>query len=252
MQEPELVADATLAATTSAPPTRADQLPSSRNQTEEGVRKIRIVIVDDHELMRSALKDLIDDNAQFEVCGEADDVDKALTLLREQSPDLMLIDISLKQGDGIDLIKRIRERNPEVRTVVLSMYDSKLYAERALRAGAVGYVNKQQPGTEVLEAIRTVMSGEVYLDEDMTREVLRRSTRTGESPARSPIETLSDRELEIFRFIGQGMATRQIAKELHLSTSTVETYRERLKTKLNARSGADLTRRAIQWVLENG
>jgi DNA-binding NarL/FixJ family response regulator len=132
------------------------------------------------------------------------------------------------------------------------MYDSRLFAERALRAGASGYVDKQQPSEQILLALRAVLNGDIYLSESMTREILRRASKGGDAVTESPVEHLSDRELEIFRLIGQGRATRQIASELHISTSTVETYRERLKTKLGLKNGAELSRKAMQWVMENG
>lgn len=213
-------------------------------------QKTRIVVVEDHELFRHALKSLLESQAGLEVCDEADE---ALHLVNTHRPELVVVDLSLKQGDGLDLIRRIHERFPAISIIVLSMYDSKLFAERALRAGARGYIHKQQPTRDIMTAIRTVLDGDVYLDSEMTREVLRRSAQNGEPLlSRSPVDCLSDRELEIFRFLGRGMTTRQIATELHLATSTVETYRERLKVKLNAHTGADLTRQAIQWVLENG
>jgi DNA-binding NarL/FixJ family response regulator len=214
--------------------------------------KTRIVVVDDHELLRLALKDLLHSESDFEVCGEASDADEAFHVICDQQPDVAVIDVSLSQGNGLDLVKRLKAKDPSTHVIVLSMYDSKLYAERALRAGAAGYVNKQQPSRDIVQAIRTVLSGDVYLNETMTREMLRRAAQVGEPFPREPLEGLSDRELEIFRLIGQGMVTRQIAKDLHISTSTVETYRERLKTKLKLKNGAELTRKALQWVLENG
>ncbi len=214
--------------------------------------KARVVLVDDHELLRLALKDLLNNEPNLEVCGEASDADTAYLVISEKRPNLVIVDISLKSGDGLDVVRRVKTRFPDIQLIVLSMYDCKLYAERSLRAGASGYINKQQPTRDILDAVRTVLAGDVYLNQSMTREMLRRATQTGDPVTSSPLDTLSDRELEIYRLIGQGMATRQIARELHISTSTVETYRERLKTKLRLKNGAELTRHALQWVLENG
>jgi DNA-binding NarL/FixJ family response regulator len=217
---------------------------------ETPLAKARVLVVDDHELLRVALRGLIDNHSELEVCGEADNADDAFRLVTETQPNVVIVDLSLKSGNGLDLVKRIHAKVPAVRLLVLSMHDSRLFAERALRAGASGYVNKQQPSEDILEAVQTVLSGDVYLNEAMTRELLRRTK--GEPLSESPVEQLSDRELEIFRLIGQGRATRQIASELHISTSTVETYRERLKTKLGLKNGAELSRKAMQWVMDNG
>jgi DNA-binding NarL/FixJ family response regulator len=213
--------------------------------------KARVLLVDDHEILRVALKGLLENDADLEVCGEAADAEEAYRQIVEERPDIVIVDVALKSGNGIDLVKRIKAKDPSIRLLVLSMYDSRLFAERALRAGASGYVNKQQPSEDIVEAVRVVLSGEIYLSESMTREILRRTSKGGE-PTESPVENLSDRELEIFRLIGQGRATRQIASELHISISTVETYRERLKTKLGLKNGAELARQAMQWVMENG
>lgn len=222
------------------------------SETAVGTPKVRIYVVDDHELLRISLKGLLAGDTNLEMIGEAGDEETAYRQICDLAPDLVIVDISLKSGNGLDLVKRIKARNADIRCLVLSMYDSRLFAERALRAGASGYLNKQQPSTDVLQAVRTVMNGDVYLSEPMTRELLRRASHTAEPWSRSPVEDLSDRELEIFRLIGNGRATRQIATELHISTSTVETYRERLKTKLGLKNGAELTRHAMQWVMENG
>jgi DNA-binding NarL/FixJ family response regulator len=228
----------------------ATTLPETPTAVEQ--TKVRVLVVDDHELLRSALKGLLANEPNVEICGEADEEDEAFRLVSALQPNLVFVDLALKTGNGLDLVKRIKAKDPSIRVVVLSMYDSRLFAERALRSGASGYINKQQPSSDILQAVRTVMNGDIYLSETMTREMLRRASHGNEPWSRSPIEDLSDRELEIFRLIGQGRATRQIAAELHISTSTVETYRERLKTKMGLKNGAELTRRAMQWMMENG
>ena len=211
---------------------------------------MRIFIVDDHELMRDGLSQLIDHEDDLEVCGEATGEDDALSKLDDAQPDLAIIDISLRQGNGIELIKRIKARTPTIRTIVSSMHDESLYAERALRAGALGYVSKQAPARSIIDAIRRVLAGELYLSDKLAQRIMRRAVVAGSDPNRSPIDTLSDRELEVFELIGMGLTTSDLAKRLHLSAHTIETYRQRLKTKLSLSSSTALAREAVQWVLE--
>jgi DNA-binding NarL/FixJ family response regulator len=158
------------------------------------------------------------------------------------------VDIALKTGSGIDLIQRLKARNEHVRPIVWSMFGEDLYAERALRAGAMGYINKEQATAHILAAIRQVLEGKVYLSGAMTEKLLKRAV--GPDAGRTGIEQLSDRELDVFRLIGQGLKTKDIATQLHLSTSTVETYRDRIRQKLDVKDGAELARRAVQWTLE--
>lgn len=209
----------------------------------------RILLVEDHELFRSALRDLLKSQPEMEVCGEAADADEALRIAIESSPDLVIVDLGLKGSDGLRLIERLKAHNASIATLVVSAREAELYAERALRAGAAGYVEKGESAVEILQAVRRVLAREIYLSHELASRMLRRSARPEE---RSPIETFSTRELEVFRLIGRGAPTREIAKELSISPSTVDTYRERLKTKLNLRNGAELTRSALQWVMENG
>jgi DNA-binding NarL/FixJ family response regulator len=161
-----------------------------------------------------------------------------------------VIDVALKAGNGIDLIKRLKARRPDVRTIVWSMYGEDLYAERALRAGAMGYITKEQATGKIIDAIRQVLDGKVYLSAPMTEKLLQRAV--GPGAGRSPIDRLSDRELDVFRLIGQGLKTQEIAERLHLSVKTVETYRDRIRQKLDLSDGAALARCAVQWTLENG
>lgn len=211
----------------------------------------RVLIVDDHELLRQGMRLMIANEPGLEVCGEAVDEAEAMRLVRESRPKLAIVDIGLKSGNGLDLIKRIKAHDSSVRIIVSSMHEERLYGERALRAGAEGYVNKQEPARTIIRAIRQVRQGKMYFSEEFTNRVLQRARDGGRSLEVSPIETLSDRELEVFRFIGQGLTSREIADRLHVSTSTVDTYRERLKTKLNLKRGAELVHEATQWVLEN-
>ncbi|MDB5311327.1 MAG: two component transcriptional regulator, LuxR family [Gemmataceae bacterium] len=222
----------------------------TRNQTKT---RARVLIVDDHPAVREALAARIGRQPDLEVCGEADDMSEALRLVAATRPDVAIIDISLKTGNGIDLIKRIKDRNDGVRLLVWSMHGESLYAERALRAGALGYVNKDQATDTIVEAIRRVLEGKVYLSDAMAERMLHRAVGAGrEGGTRSPLDALADRELEVFRLIGQGVKTAEIADRLHLSVKTVETYRDRIRQKLDLTDGTELAHYATQWVLENG
>jgi DNA-binding NarL/FixJ family response regulator len=216
-------------------------------------KQTRVLIVDDHPAVREALTLRIGRQPDLEVCGEAADMSEALRLIAEVEPDVAVIDISLKTGNGIDLIKRIKDRHEHVRILVWSMHSEALYAERALKAGALGYVNKDQATDKIVEAIRRVLEGKVYLSEGMTERLLQRAVGGGrEEVTRSPLAVLADRELEVFRLIGQGVKTADIAERLHLSIKTVETYRDRIRQKLNLGNGTELAHYATQWVLEKG
>lgn len=212
----------------------------------------RILIVDDHPTVREGLTVRISSQDDMEVCGEAADEEQALSKTIELRPDVAIVDISLPKGHGIDLIKQIRARCGEVKMIVHSMYEESLYAERSLQAGALGYVNKREAAETLLDAIRKVASGEVYLSPEMTRRLLHRTVGGGVEVGASPIEGLSDRELEVFEQIGRGLTTSAIANRLHLSVHTIDTHREKIKRKLDLKSGTELSQRAVQWVIENG
>jgi DNA-binding NarL/FixJ family response regulator len=221
-----------------------------RNQTK---KRAKILIVDDHPAVREALAMRISRQEDLEVCGEAADMTEALRLVADIQPDLAIVDISLKTGSGIDLIKRIKDRNDSVRMLVWSMHSESLYAERALRAGALGYINKDQATDKIIDAIRRVLEGKVYVSDEIAEKMLQRAVGGGrKGPTRSPLDALADRELEVFRLIGQGVKTAEIAKRMHLSVKTVETYRDRIRHKLELSNGTELAHFATQWVLENG
>lgn len=222
------------------------QIKSSENKVT------RIMIVDDHPMMRSGIAAQIANEPDMEVCGEADDVEPALRMVSETSPDLIIVDLSLKSGHGIDLVKRLHERNSNAKMLVNSMYDDTVYAERALQAGAMGYLNKQSAGESLITAIRTVLAGKIYLSPEMTDRVLKRQMGGVIQSGKSPIQNLSNRELEVLTLIGQGKTTGAIADILLLSVHTIDTYREKLKMKLHLANSAELNRYAAQWVLENG
>lgn len=210
--------------------------------------KRRILLVDDHPVTRQGVATLINQNQDLMVCGEADNAPLALELIQKLQPDLVLVDIALKSTSGIELIKNAKSMVPELPLLVMSMHDESVYAERALRAGAMGYIMKQEAGEKVQTAIRRVIGGELYFSDKMKEKMLHRLVSNRNDQAVFPIDTLSDRELEVFQLIGNGFSTRQIAAKLHLSVKTIDSYREHLKLKLGLETGADLVRHAIQWM----
>jgi len=211
----------------------------------------KVLIVDDHPAVREGLAMRIDRQPDMKVCGEAADVPEALHFVAETQPDVAIIDIALKNGNGIDLIKRIKTHNESLRMLVCSMYGETLYADRALRAGAMGYITKEHATDKIIEAIRRVLEGKIYLSDEMAEKLLHRAVGQGATRlARSPLEKLSDRELEVFQLIGQGVDTHQIAERMRVSAKTVETYRARIKEKLRIGNRIELVQRAVQWVME--
>ncbi len=210
--------------------------------------KHRVFVVDDHPIIRQGLALLIDQEPDLEVCGEAEEAETALAAIAAARPDVLLLDISLPGPDGIDLLKAIRATDTELPVLVLSMHDESIYAERALRAGANGYIMKQEATENVLVALRRILRREVYVSDRIASSMLRQMTAGGKA-VQTPIERLSDRELEVFRLIGEGHGTRQIADELHLSVKTVESYQAHIKEKLALQSSRDLVQRAIEWRL---
>jgi DNA-binding NarL/FixJ family response regulator len=210
--------------------------------------KRKIFLVEDHPVTREALAQLINYQNDLRVCGHAGTAAKAMGGIVTFRPDLVIVDVSLPDSHGIELIKDLRSRYPKLWILVLSMHDETLYAERALRAGAHGYIMKQEPTEVLMAAIRQVLRGKTYLSPRMHERVARRFASGARAPIASEVERLSDRELEVFELIGRGRGTRQIARQLRLSPSTVDTHRAHLKEKLQAESGLDLVRRAVEWV----
>jgi DNA-binding NarL/FixJ family response regulator len=224
----------------------------SRRETNQSPPAAKVLIVDDHPTVREGLAIRISRQPDLEVCGEAADVAEALELVAAAKPDVAVIDISLKTGNGIDLIKRVKARDASVRMLVWSMHNEALYAERALRAGALGYIDKEQATDKIIDAIRHVLAGKVYLSESMTDRFLHRAVGSGGGRMDRPdVASLSDRELEVFQLIAQGLMTQQIAEKMHVSPKTVDTYRARIREKLGISSGTELIRRAMQWGAEN-
>jgi len=209
--------------------------------------KSKILVVDDHPVFREGLVRVLNEEKDLTVCGEAADAVEALRLLRTLKPDLVVVDISLEGMSGIDLTKSIRAHHPHLFILVLSMHKESLYAERALRAGANGYLMKRESGRRLLGAIRHVLQGQTYVSDDFKEHILRGAMGAKEGMESSPAKRLSDREFEIFRMIGQGYGTRQIAEQLNLSMKTVETHREHIREKMNLRNTFELVQQAIQW-----
>jgi DNA-binding NarL/FixJ family response regulator len=217
-----------------------------QNVSNENKRKV--LIVDDHPLVREGLTDLINKEKDIVVCGWAKDIPHAIKAIKKLKPDVVTVDISLENASGLDLMKDIKTRFPGLPVLALSMHQESIYAERAIRAGAKGYITKQEATKKVITAIHKVLDGRLYLSETMKEKLVYSLIGKDESDAgTSPIDRLTDRELEVFRLIGQGKATRQIAEQLCLSAKTIETYRSRIKEKLNLSSGSELLRSAFQW-----
>jgi DNA-binding NarL/FixJ family response regulator len=219
------------------------QIPSLPN-------KSRVLLVDDHPIVRQGLALLIDRESDLCVCGEADGAHSAFHAIATLRPDMLVLDLSLNGPDGLDVLKEIRVKTTNLPVLILSMHDESIYAERAMRAGANGYIMKQEATEKVLVAIRRILQGEVYLSDRLTNAMLQQYVRGPASPAKtSPLVSLTDRELEVFRLIGEGHGTRQIAEELHLSVKTIESYQAHIKEKLALRNARELVQHAIEWTV---
>ena len=217
-------------------------------KAETHENEAKIIIVDDHPIVRRGLIELINHEKDLVVCGQAEDAPEAMKAIRTLKPHIVIVDISLKETNGVELIKDIKVQYPSLPVLALSMHDEFLYAERCLRAGARGYIMKQQATEKVVTAIRKVLNGQVYLSDKMAAKMMCKLVGSGPEIGASPINHLSDRELEVFLLLGQGHGTRRIAEKLHLSIKTIETYRAHIKEKLNLASAAELLQYAIQWV----
>jgi DNA-binding NarL/FixJ family response regulator len=217
---------------------------TSQNQA---VTKKRILVVDDHPIVRQGLTLLINREPDLVVCGEAEETMGAMHVLASARPDVLIVDISLNGPDGLDLLKNLRTTHPNLPVLILSMHDESIYAERALRAGANGYIMKQEATGKVLVAVRRILNGEIYVSDRIANNMLKHYITGSGTLRNSSIADLSDRELEVFRLIGEGHGSRQIAEELHLSIKTVESYQAHIKEKLSLRSARELMQHAIQW-----
>ena len=218
------------------------------NHTQAGSGDIvRILVVDDHPLVRESLKAIILRESDLSVCGEAEDREQALELAAAAEPHLALVDLTLRDSHGLELIKDFGNRWPKIKILVLSMQDEALYAERVIRAGARGYITKQEPPGKILLAIRQVLKGEIYWSEKAAARVASKVARSSRSGTSFSVEGLTDREVQVFELLGAGQSTNQIAAALHINASTVETYRGRIKEKLNLKNALELLQYAIRW-----
>lgn len=210
-------------------------------------QKSKILLIDDHPLVREWLANLINQQSDLRVCGEAAEGSAALELIGTEKPDIVIVDISLEGGSGIELIKNIKALHPGVLILVLSMHDETLYAERALRAGGRGYIMKREATKKILQGIRAVLEGKLFISDRMNALMAEKFVDGKPHASHSPIEELSDRELEVFQLMGRGMTTRQIADALHVSFKTVQAFHARIKEKLNLANATELLREAIRW-----
>ena len=213
---------------------------------------IRVFVVDDHPIVRHGFVQLLAGEPDLELCGQAGDARAAVAAIAAAEPDVVIVDVSLGEASGIDLIGEIKQRLPRAAVLVVSMHDEQLYAERALRAGAGGYVMKHEATGSIVRAIRTVAAGGIFVSEAVSARLLQRLAARGGAGDGSPLGALSNRELHVLELIGRGLGTREIAEMLHISIKTVESYRARLKEKMNLRSGIELTRFAVQWASDDG
>jgi DNA-binding NarL/FixJ family response regulator len=210
-------------------------------------RKRSILLVEDHPIVRQGLEQMINHEPDLRVCGTAENAERALEQLQTSRPDLLLLDISLQGDSGLDILKQARQQHSDLRVLILSMHDERLYAMRALGAGAAGYVMKQEATESVLTAIRRVLNGDVYLSAQMEKKSMQQFLGRRAASKGTPLEDLSKRELQVFELIGQGQRTRQIAEALHVSVKTIESHRQHIKEKLRLADGQELVQHAIQW-----
>ncbi len=221
---------------------------TARKKSSAARNKKRILIIDDHPMMRQGLAQLIGAEADLTVCGESENAGQALDAIRAVEPDLVLADISLPDKSGLELIKDFQSVRPGLPVLVISMHDESLYAERVLRAGGRGYIMKQEGGKKLMEAIRQVLDGQIYVSERMSAKIVETFSGQRTAASSSPVEKLTDREFEVFQLIGQGKSTKEIATGLHLSAKTVEVHRINIKQKLNLKSAPELIRYAVRWI----
>ncbi len=214
-------------------------------------KRSSVVIIDDHPIVRQGFEQLIEQEPDFIVLGGAEDAAGALALIAKKVPDIALIDLSLKNSSGLELIKDLMILYPDLLILVISLHDEEVYAERTIRAGARGFIMKAEATENVLTAIRQVLKGEIYLSDSMKSKMLERMVTGKKNSSVSLIDGLSDREIQVFELIGEGMKNQAIAEKLHISIKTVETYKSHIKTKLNLNGGAELMQRAVEWNLKN-
>jgi DNA-binding NarL/FixJ family response regulator len=221
---------------------------AKKREVKETDGKTRILLVDDHAVVRFGIAQLINRQPDMSVCGEEEDASKAMGAIDILKPDLIIADISLKDSSGLELVRNIKAQYPKLPVLIVSAHDESIYAEIAFRAGALGYLMKEEALEKVIMAVRRVLSGAIYVSDSLAARMLQQQIRGQSNINDSPVKSLSDRELEVFQLIGQWKTTREIAEELHLSVKTIEYYREQIKRKLNLKNAAELTQRATSWV----
>lgn len=210
---------------------------------------IQIMIIDDHPIVRQGLKMILEREEDFSICAEASNASEAIRVIGDRNPDVVIVDISLDgTTNGIELVKGIKERYPGILSLVLSMYDESLYAERAIRAGASGYVMKKEADNNIISAIRLILKGDLYLSDDISKSIVKKLLHVSSDQELSPESVLTDRELEIFMMIGNGIGTREISRRLNLSLNTIETHRRHIKEKMQFKDLNELVKYAVQWV----
>jgi DNA-binding NarL/FixJ family response regulator len=215
-------------------------------------KKRKILLVEDHPIFRAMLAQLINQEPDMMVCGEVDNIQDALAMINRTPPDAALVDLTLRGSGGLELLKELRGLNLALPVLVVSMHAERLYAERALRAGAKGYVSKHESAAQVLAALRKILAGRIHVSESVNEAILGRLGRADKAASPLGMDLLSDRELEVFQLVGRGLNSREIAAQLHLGSTTVDSYRARIKEKLGIRNAAGLYQRAAQWLAESG
>jgi DNA-binding NarL/FixJ family response regulator len=217
---------------------------------QTGVARKKVLVVDDHPIVRERIAELINQEADLSVCGEAEDTAQALKAVAEHRPDVAIVDISLKDSYGIELVKQLKELYPDMPALVLSMHDELMYGERALRAGARGYLTKQEASKKVVDAVRRVLRGEIYVSDRLAATLVRKVAGGNNEKGGNLVDALTDREREVFQLLGQGLTVREVAERLFVSAKTVEAHREHIKQKLNFKTSSELLRFAIQYTLQ--
>ncbi|MDY6970074.1 MAG: response regulator transcription factor [Spirochaetota bacterium] len=213
-------------------------------------KQIKILLVDDHPILRQGIRQVVEGTGEFQVCGEASNANDAIKEINKNKPDVVIVDIMLDGNvNGIDLVRSIRERFSDIYTIILSMHEESLYAERAVRAGARGYIMKEVAPKNIIDAIRTVLAGELYLSENQSKKIIDKLVHGSVDTDGLSLDELSDRELEIFQLIGNGFSVKEIAKKLNLSIYTVESHRRNIKIKMKLNSSSEVTKHAIQWII---
>ncbi len=224
----------------------------TQNKAPEKVGVTKVLLVDDHPIVRQGIKMVLEQEPDFSICGEASSASEALQVLMGAKPDVAIVDLTLKESSGLELIKDIKIRQPKLLVLVLSIRDESFYAERALRAGARGYITKEEGTEKVVEGLRKILSGELYLSERISSKMIRKLVDSKTSENESLIHNLTDRELEILELIGAGLTTREVSERLHISIKTVNSHREHIKDKLKLDNSTELLKHAIQWVQYQG